>query len=236
MRNATSSLASAFRDNLQPSPFHITNSSQLLSSVRSLLKAYENVDPPKKIQKAVTPKLLRCLFSHYGGPPSTADTPAHAADITIGGFFFAMRSCEYSKTPKPGKTKRVNLGNVVFRDSKKTVISHSSPLLLSSAEYVTITFEDQKNGEKQDSRTQRRTGDNVLCPALRLASAVQRIVNTIPNYNDSTYLCSVYDNENQKVLLINQAYIRKSLRDTCRIFGGKAVFGFDPEDIGNKSI
>lgn len=85
-----------------------------------------------------------------------------------------------------------------------------------------------------DSRTQRRTGHPILCPCLRWGSAVQRIIQTIPGYNDDTPLCSVRLNE--KTLWVSNSFIRDLLRDTCELFGGKAVFGFHPHEIGNKSI
>jgi hypothetical protein len=36
--------------------------------------------------------------------------------------------------------------------------------------------------------------------------------------------------------LITNTYILKILRTTCSSFGGKATFGFDSHEIGNKSI
>jgi hypothetical protein len=41
---------------------------------------------------------------------------------------------------------------------------------------------------------------------------------------------------NGKVGLLTNTYILNLLRNTCYSFGGKAAFGFDPHDIGNKSI
>jgi hypothetical protein len=39
-----------------------------------------------------------------------------------------------------------------------------------------------------------------------------------------------------KAGLITNTYILNLLRNTCYTFGGKATFGFDPHEIGNKSI
>jgi hypothetical protein len=41
---------------------------------------------------------------------------------------------------------------------------------------------------------------------------------------------------NGKILQIDNAFTRKLFRDTCRNFGGKVNFGFDPHEIGNKSL
>jgi hypothetical protein len=36
------------------------------------------------------------------------------ADLTIGAFFFAMRSCKYSSVAERGKTKLLTVGNIRF--------------------------------------------------------------------------------------------------------------------------
>jgi hypothetical protein len=100
VRNATSSLASAFRGNFMQSLFHIEGSSQLLPTVRTLLKAFTNADPPPNRQKAITPKLLRKLFAlltrHIRSQRPSAY--AHTADLVLGAFFFAMR---LASAPRP---------------------------------------------------------------------------------------------------------------------------------------
>jgi hypothetical protein len=145
-----------------------------------------------------------------------------------------MRSCEYTKTSRPGRTKLVRLGCIVFRTRSRRVLQHTDPDLLSLTEFVTIIFEDQKNGKKMDARTQRRTGHRFLCPVLRWASAVQRIINTIPDYNDQTNLCSVL--LSGEVLDISNSFVLKLLRHTCTLYGGFSSFGFHPHEIGNRSI
>ena len=102
------------------------------------------------------------------------------------------------------------------------------------AEFVTVTFIDQKNGIKMDARTQRCTNDPVLCPVLRFCSAIKRILNTVPFATDDTPLCSV--SINGKVHLVNNSFVKILLRTTCALYGGHAEFGFHPHEIGNKSI
>jgi hypothetical protein len=163
----------------------------MLPSYKALFKAFENVDPPTKRQKAITPRLLRKLLeaSHH---PSLLDTaPAVAADLVIGAFFFAMRSCEYSKPAIPGKTKCINLDGLIFRTTSNQVIEHQDPALLTKAEYITVTFVNQKNGQKMDSRTQRRTKDPHLCPVIRYGTQVQRILRTVPGANGSTTINTI---------------------------------------------
>jgi hypothetical protein len=145
-----------------------------------------------------------------------------------------MRSCEYTKTKQPGRTKRVHLGCIIFRAQDRSVIPPSHADLLFSTAFVTIVFEDQKNGKKMDARTQRRSGHQFLCPVLRWGSAVQQIIATIPNYTDQTNLCSVF--LNKEVLDISNSFVRKLLRHTCHLYGGLTMFGFHSHEIGNCSI
>jgi hypothetical protein len=126
------------------------------------------------------------------------------------------------------------MGCIVFRSKDRTVLSLSSINLLEQAEFVTIVFEDQKNGKKMDARTQKRSGHRFLCPVLRWGSAVQRIVSTVPNWNEHTAMCSVFLND--QVLAISNAFVRKLLRHTCALYGGFETFGFHPHEIGNRSI
>jgi hypothetical protein len=85
------------------------------------------------------------LFAATGaGAPASSlfDTaPVTTANLASRGFFFATRSCEYSKAKQPGKAKIVNLDGVLFQDTAKRVVQHDNPRLKSLAEYVsTITF------------------------------------------------------------------------------------------------
>jgi hypothetical protein len=234
LRAAASHLAASFRGRFQQSPVHVKDGSKLWPTLRALLKAFDNVDPPPLRQKAITPRLLRRLFQLSHKRRLRANEYDHAADLIIGAFFFAMRSCEYTLTAIPGRTKRVTLGNLIFRDAQKHVITHSDPSLLSKAEFITIVFADQKNGTKMDARTQRRTGDRVLCPILRWGRAVQRIIRSIEGYSDATPLCTV--NAYGEIKLITNTFTKLLLRHTCSLYGGHQTFGFHPHEIGNRSI
>jgi hypothetical protein len=189
VRDAAGHLAATFRHNLEPSPFHLEGSTRVLPSIRCLFQSFNSVDPPSNRQRAVTPKLLRKLFE-FANTGHQSPTYAHAADIICGAFFFAMRSCEYCLTATPGRTKMITLSGILFRSSSNKKLAHSDPRLAQKAEYVTITFVDQKNGKKMESRTQRKTGDPLLCPILRWASAVSRVLDAIPFAAGSTPICS----------------------------------------------
>ena len=190
------------------------------------------------MQKAITPRLLKALFRDLVGRRKTTnssnDIMCHLADLVLGAFFFAMRACEYSATPKVGRTRRIDMGGLLFRDRKKRPLPLTHPRLLDLAEYVTVTFERTKTAKKRDSRTQRRTGHRFLCPVLRLASAAQRIIRTYPDWKPNTPLSSsVHDG---RLVDVDSDRIRHTLRQVCKLGGGIEKFGFHPHEIGNKSI
>lgn len=156
IRQATLSLAKTFSNSFGWSPFHDKGdyNRRLTEDYNNLLKAYENVTPNMKLQKAITQDLLRCLAQ--SSPFSvTNDTKDHAIDLAIGLYFFAMRSCEYSKTPTPGKTKMITLGGIKFFTTNRIEINHQDPQLIEKSTYVWILFEDQRI-EKYSKRECRR--------------------------------------------------------------------------------
>jgi hypothetical protein len=165
--------------------------------------------------------------------PGDDSIPAVTADLAILGFFYAMRSCENTAVPVRGRTKLLALHCIQFWDKDRKQIYNSSPDI-SIADRITVTFVNQKNGLKHDSRTQERTNDPILCPVRRTAALVKRILRTIPNANDDTPINSVM--VKNEVLQITGSFLRDQLRKTCRAMGGKAIVGFDPQEIGTKSI
>ena len=167
------------------------------------------------------------------GGRNTGDTiNAHFVDLYLGMFFFAARCCEFCQTREEGVTKRITLGDLTFRDSRKKVIQMESEDDIPKARFVTVRFRDQKNREKDEKRTQGRTGRRELDPVIRLAWAVLRIKRRVRDWSDETDLCTVGEKSN--ALRITSNYSLEILREVCKLQGGKEVFGFDPEDIGNK--
>jgi hypothetical protein len=207
---------------------------RMLPSIRALLRAFDNISPPEARQKAITPKLLRRLW-RFSADSTRADLYDHAVDLVIGAFFFAMRPCEFVKTPSRGRTRIARLRCLTFRDQRKKVIPHTDPRLTERAEYVTVVFEDQKNKTKNDARTQRRTGDPILCPVLRFGRAAQRVITTVPGSDGNTPLCSLQSSTG-RTTFVNSTFTRNLLRYTCQIYGGKPTFGFSPNEIGNRSL
>ena len=235
VRTATGVLGSAFRGNFQQSPFHNPNAPHLRPVVRSLLQAYANADPSTKRQRAITPKLLRGMYSLSGAElPEYRDSHfAITSEIAIVGFFFAMRSCECTTTPTPGRTKIISLQGIIFRSIDNQVIPHHDPNQ-AQAHYVSLTFQNQKNGTKDDKRTHTRSGDPVLCPVLRLTSIVQRIYRLFPTATPETTINTAL--AKGSAVLLPAALLLKHLRNSCELLGGFATFGYGRNDIGTRSI
>jgi hypothetical protein len=168
-----------------------------------------------------------------GLSPSHDSAFSTIAELAIFGYFFAMRSCENTSTPKPGRTKIVCLLGLIFRDHCKRVIPHCHPGL-SMAVYITVVFVSQKNHKKMDKRTQRRTTDAILCPVKRAASLIARILRRVPNHSAATTINTVH--LQGATLTLTGEFLRDRLRATCSTYGGKAEFGFDAHKIGTKSI
>ena len=84
------------------------------------------------------------------------------ADLAIGAFFFAMQSCKYSTVPnKDTKTKCLCLGCIRFFYQRREISLSGD---LSSADLVSITFNNQKNMEIYETTTLHTNVEFVLCP------------------------------------------------------------------------
>jgi hypothetical protein len=203
--------------------------------VRMWLRACDNGDPPKRQQRAITPQLLRSMYERSGSGSVVRNDSETAivAEVAIVAYFFAMRSCEITETPEPGRTKITRLRGVTFRDHRNREMDHNSEEL-TTARRVTVTFENQKNGLKNDRRTHEKSGDQVMCPVLRLASLIKRVLRTVPMAGPDTPVGATYINNEQSK--VTAETLRKNLRLACTLGGGKEVFGYGAADIGTRSI
>eukprot|EP00978_Attheya_sp_CCMP212_P014756 scaffold37761_cov49-Attheya_sp.AAC.5 len=207
-------VAHTFDDNFKADPRR--NSTGQTSRLLSMqYRGYKNQDPSAVQQKAITCSLLR----QVGTNTSTIKDLA-ASQLANGAFFFAMRSCEYltvTAKDEDRRTKRLRIKNIRFFRRHKE-LSHNDPRLASSADSVTITFEYQKNDERNDSVTMHRTGDMVFCPVISWATIVQRVLSYPGTDEESPCI-------DMRIRLCAAASIL-----------GIAKLGFNPEDIGTHSL
>ena len=192
-------------------------------------RAYRNEDPNKKQQKALPIGVLRELAKL-----KCTESQRAILQLAIGGFFFAMRSCEYLKVSQAElrRTAILCIRNIRFlSDGKDLPLDH--PLLeLEYAGCVSITFEFQKKDERMDTVTQLFSGDDVLCPVRQWAAIVRRVL-SYPGANLDTPVLAVWRND--KIEHISSVEMVQALRAAV-VAVGEDKLGFDKEDIGTHSI
>ena len=190
VKAAIGDVSKTFLDHRQPSdPFHDPITKHYYPDVRDQLKDYKRHDPPTKRQEALPPIVFRRIHS------SAASGSSHdlaVAFLLIGAVFFALRSCEYSKTPssETQRTQTIQVGSVRFRRQRR-LLQHNDPLL-HLADTVTIDFVDQKNGRRYNRVTQHRTTDPLICPVKAWAWTIRRL-RSYPTTTDTTTVDSISD-------------------------------------------
>jgi hypothetical protein len=189
---------------------------------------YKRTDPPEKQQKAAPGIVVRTVAKNRGTNRAEA-----VAQLVVIAFYFAMRSCEYLKVPKANdkRTKPVRVGGIRFYLNGE-FIPHSHPHL-HNADFVSITFEDQKNGERMETVTQFRTGHNIMCPVVQSAALLKRLGKS-KNTTDSTQINN-FETEARRIAQVTDVDMRKSLRAAVFDIGEKKL-GIKQEEIGTHSL
>jgi hypothetical protein len=100
------------------------------------LRSYKKDDPKTVEQKALPLCVICLIFSDRSSELQRA-----MGNLVAVAHFWAMRSCEYLKVPKPDQrqTKQLCIRNIAFIRNGK-IIDHSSPNL-HLADCVSVTFE-----------------------------------------------------------------------------------------------
>jgi hypothetical protein len=113
--------------------------------------------------------------------------------LAIGGFFFAMRSCEYLKVKGQNKrrTDIMRLADIRFLRQGE-IIHHDDPKLEYS-NIVAIMFRTQKKEERDDTVNQRATNDTLMCP-VRDRATIDKRIRSYPGANDDTAVSAVWAN------------------------------------------
>jgi len=189
------------------------------------LRGYTNKDASSTPQKAATPRIFRELHRLDATPVDRA-----CSELTIGAFFFAMRSCEYLKVSGERRTKMICLENIRFFRNKRE-LPHDHPEL-HLADSVSITFIFQKNDERDATVTQHRTLDPLLCPVKAWAGIVQRILSY--GCGPKTEVNTVRL-ENGNLVQVTSKQLLERLHHVIR-FIGEAELGYKAEEMGTHSI
>lgn len=150
--------------------------------------------------------------------------------MTTVAFFFAMRNCDYSSVTVPFRTQLLCLQDITFHNDKKKIDSRCDDIerLASS---VTVTFRNQKNGEKGAMVTQHRN-KHELCPVKALARLAKRKL----SYKGTSLLTTINTVNIEGVLVpIKSELVLRRLREVVRHFGPDDL-GFTEHEIGTHSI
>jgi hypothetical protein len=124
------------------------------------LRGYRSSNDPEKRLIAISGSVLR---EFYRLALSRMDMARY--ELFIGAFFFAMRSCEYLSVTGHRITKLLVVRNIRFFMGKRRVQYDDNNLHLSTS--VSITFEEQKKGSKNDTIIHHHTNDP-FCAQSRL--------------------------------------------------------------------
>ena len=236
LRDALGSVASAFRERGRQSPFHVQigvhGQGSMHPRIKAVLKGIESRDPLPQRQKALTPAFLIDLHKYVQGSECGE---SHTANLIRGAYFFAMRACEFCRTEAAGRTKRLKLENITFRGEGKEVVDHDDPELERKSMFVTVCFVDQKNGNRMEKRSQRRSEVPILCPIEAWAAVVKRHRKDFPGEKGKKLTISSYKRGGTRDE-VTAAQVTKLLRKVCHQNDGARKYGYSQEEIGTRSI
>ena len=222
-KEAVDKVAEVFRSNCRSDPRHGSQNSEA-DSLKLLFRGFSNKDPPTKQQKCLTPFFYRQLFHR-----STTKKSVALATLCIAAFFWACRSCEYSKAASERKTALCQLKHVRFFNGTKE-LSHHDPNL-TNAERCSWTFADQKNDERNITMPHENNNDPLMNPVRALASTVQRIL-SYPGTSEESYICTYF--EDGELGVFTQEDILAAFRENAQSIG-KDKLGYEKDDIGTHS-
>ena len=226
VRSTVSYVVSTFREHGRGNPTKDSDL-QLGWILHRLFRAFKNDDPKLDHQKAIPVNVIAEL-----GKRQTTETERAIAQLAMGAYFFACRSCEYLQVPnaKEKKTRCLALRNLKFY-THGAIIPHSSPLL-PAADNIAITFETQKNGRKNNTVTQWATRHSTLCPVFQWASLVQRI-RSYPNTDENSDVSTIF--HHGRIHHITSKIVTNALRDGVTAIGSGKL-RIDPSEVGTHSI
>ena len=190
-------------------------------------KGYKTTDGPTKHQKALPPEVYRWWIRHAEHPREKA-----RAELLAGALFFAMRSCEYTKTnSKDQKTRPIRPIDITFRIGAEVIDHNNQRKYL--ADNVEITFRVQKNGVIEDQILQWHSNDKELCPVKHWASTIDRL-RSYPNYDEKWPVYYFFDPNTKKATNITSEEISTDIKAAVDAIGPNTL-GFTSKDVGTHS-
>jgi hypothetical protein len=141
-----------------------------------------------------------------------------------------MRSCEYLQVQGERKTELLRVHDIRFYRHNVVITDQTATLHL--ADFICITFREQKNGVKHETITMSRTSDPILCPVVQAAAIIRRI-RALPDTTSATTLNTYQSGSRLYQLTATTALQRLRLRATQL---GTTTLGFTADEIGLHSI
>ena len=141
--------------------------------IRRQLAKYANEDPaPTRVR----PVLLTLLLHIHERARKQSERAQHIADLCLLAFFFLLRPGEYCRggtdtQSAPFRIRDVNFFVGHVRHNAATATAS----VMSTADYVSLTFSDQKNGVKGEAIGHGRASHGVADPISILAAIVTRL-------------------------------------------------------------
>ena len=143
-------------------------------------------------------------------------------------FFFEMRSCEYLTVTGRRKTKRLKVRNIRFFKNNSEVKDKRSPLVR-YADTVAITFEFQKNRQKNITVSQPRSGKEI-CPVITWSKIIQRIL-SYDGSSENTSVNAILIGKKKHYIKSNEMFTH--IKNTVNNMTG---LGFTGDEVGTHSI
>ncbi|MGH7974184.1 MAG: hypothetical protein ACREBR_01565 [bacterium] len=224
VRASVDYVSQTFRARNRRDPRH-DDEGHLAHVLQRQFRGYKNQDSAERPQHAISATVLRTIFSLRQSPIDEA-----IAQLLIGAFFFAMRSCEYCNVTGSRRTKLLTLGNLRFLTGKKEL--HHKDDNLSQADTISITFEFQKRDTRNDIITMPRSGDPILCPVKAWAFLTQRILAYPGCTSSSPVNTAIFEN---RILTLSATTVLQKLRSATALIG-KDSLGFEPAEVGLHSL
>ena len=151
--------------------------------------------------------------------------------LADGAFFFAMHSCEYTKTTGELRTKFLCQQNLRFYCDRKE-LPHLHPKL-HLTDCIAITFEFQKNDERNATVTMHRTRDPTLGPVKAWAAVIRHIL-SYDGTGPDTPVNTVHL-ENGTMIEVTSKMLLKQICAAISFFG-EAELGYSMGNVGTHSI
>ena len=189
------------------------------------LRGYKDSDPGINHQACIPLEVFKAIYNC-----TTSHFDISIGQLISGALFFACRSCEYTDAglaeDEKRKTKVLRLKDLRFIKNNRTINSNYE-----TADSVAITFRFQKNGEKNYTITQHKTGTE-FCPVRAWGGLKKRIL-SYPGTSENSKVSLV--KHGRRVYEITAAQVKQQLKIFVASAGAERL-GIDLDRIGTHSI